>query len=64
MDFSANKRLIEIIKKGGFRGTYFRDTHSSINGRWYRKSWKEFDENVNKYIFKTGTSLRLWENKG
>ena len=79
MDLSANKTLIEIIKKGGFRGTHFRDTHSSTNGKWYKKSWKEFyqlkdidakyyasdyyDENVNRYIFKTEASLRLWENK-
>ena len=49
-------------------------------GKWYRKSWKEFNEsnnidkkqyclnnydvNVNKYKVKHGTSLRFWENKG
>ena len=25
MDFGANKTLVEIIKKGAFGGTYFRD---------------------------------------
>ena len=61
-------------------GTYFRDIHSGINSKWYRKSWKEFDElknidqkyycsdyydvSVNKYGVKCGTSLRFWENKG
>ena len=22
----------------------FRDIYSGVNGKWYRKSWKEFDE--------------------
>ena len=63
-----------------FGGTYFRDIYSDINGKWYKKSWKEFDQlknidakyyasdyydvNVNKYGVKCGTSLRFWENKG
>ena len=62
-----------------FGGTYFRDIYSGVNGKWYRKSWKEFNElknidqnyycsdycyvNVNKYKIKCGTSLRFWENK-
>ena len=70
MDFGANKTLVEKIK----------DIYSGINGKWYRKSWKEFDElknidqkcycsnyydvNVNKYSVKCGTSLRFWKNKG
>ena len=29
MDFGANKTHVEVI---------------SFNGKWYRKSWKEFDE--------------------
>ena len=53
---------------------------SGINEKWYRKSWKEFDQlknidarlyasdcydvNVNKYGVKRGTLLRFWENKG
>ena len=80
MDFSANKTLVEIIKEGAFEGTYFRDIYSSINGKWYRNSWKEFDKlknvdqkyycsnyfdaSVNKYDVKYGTSFRFWENKG
>ena len=35
---------IEIIKEGAFAGTYFRDIYSGVNGKWYRKSSKEFDE--------------------
>ena len=80
MSFNPNKTPIEIIKEDAFGGTYFRDIYSSINGKWYRNSWKEFnflcdidpklylsnyfDVNVNKYKIKCGTSLRFWENKG
>ena len=39
VDFCTNKTSVEIIKEGTFEGTYF-----SINGKWYRKSLKEFDE--------------------
>ena len=80
MSFNPNKTPIEIIKEDAFGGTYFRDTYSNINGKWYRNSWKEFDfleridpklyssnyydTNVNKYKIKCGTSLRFWEDKG
>ena len=80
MNFGASKTPIEVIKEGAFGGTYFRDIYSSVNNKWYKKSWKEFDvlENidqkyycsdcydisVNKYGAKCGTSLRFWENKG
>ena len=80
MDFGANKTPVEIIREGAFGGTYFRDIYSGINEKWYKNSWKEFvqlknidakfyasdyyDKNLNKYKVKTGTSLRLWENKG
>ena len=69
-----------MIIKGAFGRTYFRDIYSGINGKWYRKSWKKFDElknidqkyycpnyydfSINKYGVKCGTSLRFWENKG
>ena len=46
MDFRANKTTVEVIKEGAFGGTYFRDIYSGVNGKWYRKSWKEFDELV------------------
>ena len=42
MEFNPNKTPVEIIKEGG--GTYFRDICSSVNGNWYKKSWKEFDQ--------------------
>ena len=80
MDFGANETLVEVIKEGAFGGTYFRDIYTGINGKWYRKSWKEsdvlenidqkyycsnyYDVSVNKYGVKCGTSLRFWENKG
>ena len=44
MDFGANKTPVEVIKEGAFGGTYFRDIYSGINGKWYKKSWKKFDE--------------------
>ena len=43
MDFRSNITTIEVIKKGAFGGTYFRDIYSGIDEKWYRKSWKEFD---------------------
>ena len=78
MNFSPNKRPIEITKEGAFGGTYFGDICSDIDEKWYKNSWKEFvhlknvdvkfyasdyyDVNVNKYGVKCGTSLRFWEN--
>ena len=60
--------------------SYFKDIYSSVNGKWYRKLWKEFDGlkdidqkcycssyydvSVNTYSVKCGTSLRFWENNG
>ena len=68
-----------MIKKGAFGGTYFREIYSSINGKWYRKSWKEFNElknidekyycsnyydaSVNKYGVKCETSLTFGKTK-
>ena len=79
-NFSPNKTPIEIMKEGAFGGTYFRDTYSGINNKWYKNSWKEFvdlknidakfyasdyyDLNVNKYGVKCGISLRFGKNKG
>ena len=80
MEFGANKTPVEIIKEGVFGGTYFRGIYSNINSKWYRKTWKVFDElkNINqncycsnyydvngdKYKIKCGTSLRFLENRG
>ena len=78
MDFGGNKMPIEKIREGAFGGTYFRDIYSSVNEKWYKKSWKEFihlkniDQkfycsdyyvNINKYDIKCGTLLRFWENE-
>ena len=30
---------IEVIRQATFGNTYFRDIYSSLNGKWYRKSW-------------------------
>ena len=50
MKFSANKTPAEVIKKGAFGGLYFRDIYSRVNRKWYKKSWKEFDQlkNIDK----------------
>ena len=44
MDLGTNKTPAEVIKKGALGGTYFRDIYSGVKGKWYRKTWKEFDE--------------------
>ena len=44
MDFGRNKTPAEIIKEGAFGGTYFRNIYSGMINKWYRKSWKEFDD--------------------
>ena len=80
MDFGTNKTPVEIIREGAFGGIDFRDIYSSVTGKWYKKSWKEFDQlknidekfhcsedydvSVNKYGVKCGISLTFWENKG
>ena len=77
---SQIRHLNEVIRKGAFGGTYFRNIFSGVTEKWYRKSQKEFyqlkyidqkyyfssyyDVSVNKYDVKCGTSLRFRENKG
>ena len=79
MDFGANQTFVEVIKEGAFEKTYFRDIYSGSNGKWYKKSCKEFDGlknidqkcycsnyydvSVNKCGVKCGTSVKFWENK-
>ena len=74
-----NKTPVQVIKEGAFGGRYFGEIYSGINGKYYRKSWKKFnqlkdiyqknyssnyqDVIVNKYGVKYTTSLRLLENK-
>ena len=42
MDFGPNISLVEVIKKGAFGGTYFRNIYSGVNDEFYGDSWKEF----------------------
>ena len=44
MDFNTNKTPVEVIKEGTFGGTYFTDICFSINRKWHKRSWKEFDQ--------------------
>ena len=80
MDFSPNKKPIELIKEGAFEGNYFRNIYAGVNKNWYKNSRKEFDQLknidqkycssdyydviINKHGVKCGTSLRFRENKG
>ena len=80
MDFSTNISPVEIIKKGAFGDTYFRDIYSGLHDQFYKDSWKKFkelensdkkyyasgfyDAILNKHGVKCGTSLRFWESKG
>ena len=64
-----------MIKEGAFRGTQFKDIYFGVTEKWYKKSWKEFDQlkdidqkfyhpdyhdvSVDKYGVKCGTSLRF-----
>ena len=80
MDFGASETSVEIIREGAFGGTCFRDICPSVTGKWYKKSWKEFNQlknidqkfycsdcynaSVSKYGVKCGTLLRFWESKG
>ena len=38
MDFEPNITPVEIIKKGAFGGTYFRNIYSGVNNRFYKNS--------------------------
>ena len=61
MDFSPNKTPIEIIKEDAFGGTYFRDIYSCINGKWYKNSWKEFDQlkNIDQKYYCLSVSVSI-----
>ena len=80
MEFHPNISPVDVIKKGAFGGTYFRDIYSEVNNKWYKNSWKELEElkdidkkyycsnfydvDLNYYNVEVGTSLRFWESKG
>ena len=44
MDFGVNKTAVDVIKEGPFGRTYLKDIYSSVNEKWYKKSWKQFDQ--------------------
>ena len=44
MDFGANKTPVEVIKEGAFGGIYFKDIYYGVTGKWYKNSWKEFNQ--------------------
>ena len=77
LQICPNKTTIDVIRKGAFGGTDFRDIYSGINEKWHKHSWKEFVQiknidakfyasdyfnvNVNKYVVSSGTSTKFWE---
>ena len=80
MEFHPNISLADAIKKGAFGEIFFRDIYSNITGKFYKNTWKEFEElkgidkkyyfsdfydvNLNYYGVEVGTSLRFLEEKG
>ena len=40
MKFRRNITPIDVIKKGAFGGTYFRDIYSNVTGKFYKNSWR------------------------
>ena len=44
MHFKPNISSLEVIKKGAFGETYFRNIYSRVNDKFYKDSWKEFKE--------------------
>ena len=80
VEFRRNISPVDVIKKGSFGGTYFRDIYSYFTDKFYKNSWKEFKElkdvdgkyfrsdfhhvKLNYYGVEVGTSLRFWEKKG
>ena len=44
MDFRPNISPVEVIKKGAFGDAYFRNIYSGVNDKFYKNSWKEFEQ--------------------
>ena len=44
MELNPNITPVDVIKKGAFGWTYFRDIYSEVNNKFYKNSWKEFEE--------------------
>ena len=67
MDFSPNKKPIEVIKEGATGGTHFRDNSSGATGKWYKKPWKEFDQLIKgiiAQIIMMSASINMVSNEG
>ena len=66
MDFGANKTPVEVIREGAFGGIYFKDIYYRVNGKWYKNSWKEFNQlkDIDQKFYSSNIIARFWENKG
>ena len=65
MDFSPNKKPVEIIKKGAFGSTYFRDIYSGLMGNGTGNfgknsiSWKIFVRGIIVQIIMISVSINI-----
>ena len=65
MEFRPNISPVEVIEKGAFGGTCFRDIYSGVNDKFYKNSWKEFkelegiDKNIIAMIFMMSVSINM-----
>ena len=72
MKFNPKISPIDVIEKGEFGGTYFRDIYSNVNNKFKKNTYIDkkyycsyfYDVKLNYYGVKVGTSLRFWENNG
>ena len=61
MEFNPNKTPAETIREGVFGGTYLRDISSDVNGKWNKRSWKEFNQLKN--IDQKGSYIRFLQHR-
>ena len=56
MDFNLNVSPVELIKKGAFGRNYFRNIYSGVNDKFYKNSWKKFEELEDKKYYASDSS--------
>lgn len=44
MEFHPNKTSAKILREDSFGRTYFRNSYSSVNTKWYNDSLREFSD--------------------
>jgi len=63
--FKPNLTPKQVIQKGSFGGTYFRDIKSSVTNKKYKDSWKEFPKSwfTGKVVNKKFDNYSKQDNK-